>query len=55
MDEEIKTTAEIVTEFIRDVGFPIVAFLLMFYMCFVTMKENTDAINNLADVISLLV
>ena len=39
------------TEFvqtIKDVGFPIAAFLLMWYQSNTTIKECTQAINNLA-------
>lgn len=38
------------TEFvqiIKDVGFPIAAFLLMWYQSNITIKESTQAINNL--------
>ena len=38
------------TEFIqilKDVGFPIAAFLLMWYQANITIKECTQAINNL--------
>jgi len=55
MPEDTKTNVEIITTAIKEVGFPVVAFLLMFYMCFVTLKQNTVAIDNLTDVISLLV
>jgi len=33
---------------ICDVGFPIVAFMLMFYFSFVTVRTNTAAINRLS-------
>lgn len=39
------------TEFaqiVKDVGFPIAAFLLMWYQSNTTIKECTQAINNLA-------
>jgi hypothetical protein len=39
MDEIIKAT--------KEVGFPIVAFLLMFYLNFKTIGKNTDAIKEL--------
>lgn len=37
-----------VVQIIKDVGFPIAAFLLMWYQSNVTIKECTQAINNLA-------
>ena len=33
---------------IKEVGFPIVAFFLMWYMSNSTIKKNTEAINNIA-------
>ena len=36
-----------ITTLIGTVGFPIVAYCMMFYMCNTTIKENTDAINRL--------
>lgn len=36
-----------ITQLIGTVGFPIVAYIMMFYMCNNTIKENTDAINRL--------
>lgn len=36
--------------FINRIGFPIVAFGVMAYMCFVTMKEQTKAIADLKEV-----
>ena len=35
------------TQLISTIGFPIVAYVMMFYMCNTTIKENTDAINRL--------
>ncbi len=40
-----------IVEIIKDVGFPIGAFLLMFYHSNKTVKENTKAINDLKNVI----
>lgn len=37
-----------VVQIIKDVGFPIAAFLLMWYQSNTTIKECTQAINNLA-------
>lgn len=37
-----------VMQIIKDVGFPIAAFLLMWYQSNTTIKECTQAINNLA-------
>lgn len=34
-------------QFVNSVGFPIVAYVMMFYMCNTTIKENTDAITRL--------
>lgn len=34
-------------QFVNAVGFPIVAYVMMFYMCNTTIKENTDAITTL--------
>ncbi len=36
-----------VVQIIKDVGFPIAAFLLMWYQSNTTIKECTQAINNL--------
>lgn len=41
-------------QFISQVGFPIVAFILMYRMVTNQMKENTDAINNNTKIISKL-
>lgn len=38
---------ELITQAISTVGFPIVAFLLMYRMARETIKENTEAVNEL--------
>lgn len=43
---------EFVLKAIKEVGFPIIAFFVIAYMCFVTLEGNTEAINNLSIVIS---
>ena len=40
------------TELISQVGFPIGAFLLMFYFATTTLKENTKAITALKEMIA---
>ena len=40
-----------VTTLIQSLGFPIVAFLLMFWQNNTTIKNNTDAINKLCDML----
>lgn len=37
--------------FINRVGFPIVAFAFMSYMCFFVLKENTKAIESMKEVL----
>lgn len=39
--------ANIVLQAISDVGFPIAAFLLMWYQCYTVVKENTAAITEM--------
>lgn len=42
---------EVVTQLVNNVGFPVAAFLLMFYQNMKlneTLKQNTDAINELS-------
>lgn len=43
MDEFIKL--------ISNVGFPIAAYMMMYYMCNTTIKENTKAVNDCTDLI----
>lgn len=40
-------TAEIIIDVITTVGFPIAAFLLLFWQSTTTIKENTHALNEL--------
>ena len=42
-----------INQLIQNVGFPIVAFLLMWQMATKTMKENTRAINKLGELIRI--
>lgn len=46
-------TSEI-TQIISTVGFPIVAFIMMYYMCNTTIKENSQSTNELRDAINKL-
>lgn len=41
-------------QFVSQVGFPIVAFGMMYYMCNTTVKENTQSTNDLKDAINRL-
>lgn len=43
------------TQFISNVGFPIAAFCAMYYMCNTTLKENTNAIQKCAALISSII
>lgn len=43
----LPTSIRIIMEFIDRVGFPILAFLLMFYLCYVTINKNTQAIEGM--------
>ena len=45
---------EFVLKALKEVGFPIVAFFLMYYMCFTAIDANTEAIESLTRVISLM-
>lgn len=38
-------------QFISNVGFPIAAFCMMFYMCNTTIKENTKVVADCAELI----
>ena len=50
----LNTKLENYSKFIKEVGFPILAFLLMYYMCNATMAENTQAIEELTRAVELL-
>ena len=52
MVDDLELKAEIVSKFIKEVGFPVLMCLCMLYLCFVTIQENTAAIDNLASVIA---
>ena len=44
-----------ITTLISNVGFPIAAFCMMFYMCNTTIKENTKVVSECAELIRSLV
>ena len=44
-----------IVELISNVGFPITAFLLMFWQSTKTIKENTQAIGKLSDTIERII
>lgn len=46
-------TMEFALKSIKEVGFPIIAFFVMAYMCFVTIEANTTALDNLSTAIEL--
>ena len=48
MDPEIATL-------ISNVGFPIAAFCMMFYMCNTTIKENTKVVSECGELIRALI
>lgn len=43
-----------ITQLINAMGFPIVAFIMMYWMCNTTIKENTSSTNELKDAINRL-
>lgn len=47
-------TLEFGLKAVRDVGFPIIAFFVMAYMCFVTIDANTAALDNLTLYLQLM-
>lgn len=47
MCEKCEAYAVILSKFIKDVGFPVFAYLLLFYLTMVTIKDNTTAIEQL--------
>ena len=52
MVEKAELYVTLLTKFIKEVGFPVVAYLLLFYLCMTTIQENTTAIEQLATVIA---
>ena len=42
------------TQLISTVGFPIVAFIMMYWMCNTTIKENSQSTSDLKDAINKL-
>lgn len=44
-----------VIQLISNVGFPIAAFCMMYYMCNTTLKENTKAITDCTELIHSLI
>lgn len=49
------TIVDLVSALVSNVGFPIAAFAAMFWMCNKTMNENTQAINELRQLVQELV
>lgn len=43
-----------ITQLINAVGFPIVAFIMMYWMCNTTIKENSQSTSDLKDAINKL-
>lgn len=43
------------TTLISNVGFPIAAFVMMYYMCNTTLKENTKAVSECTELIKTIV
>ena len=46
---------EDLSQLIGNVGFPIAAFVMMYYMCNTTIKENTKVVADCAEVIRRIV
>lgn len=44
-----------VVQLINQTGFPIVACCALFYLCTTTIKQNTDALKEVSNTLSLLV
>lgn len=44
-----------ISSLVSNVGFPIAAFVMMFYMCNTTIKENTKAVTECAGLIRELI
>lgn len=40
---------------ISNVGFPIAAFVMMYYMCNTTIKENTKVVSDCAELIRMII
>jgi hypothetical protein len=53
-DSNIPQIVKTISYFIKQVGFPIVAFLLMFYMTFYSVQKLTDSVNNQTKVLAEL-
>lgn len=49
---ELPGTLKMVMIFTDRVGFPVLAFLLMFGLCFFTLKNNTEVISQVKDTLS---
>lgn len=49
-DDDLPPYLKWTMNFINRIGFPIVAFGVMSYMCFISIKEQTTAINQLKEV-----
>lgn len=52
--DDIPNSVKVVMTFINRVGFPILAFLIMAYMCFVTLRENTKVLVEVKGTLVLL-
>lgn len=50
----MEDTMNVVSQFVSTVGFPIVAFAAMYYMCNTTIDKMTSAINELKTMITAL-
>lgn len=44
-----------IVQLISNVGFPIAAFCMMYYMCNTTIKENTKVVSDCADLIKNII
>ncbi len=43
------------TQLVSNVGFPIAAFIMMYYMCNTTLKENTKAVSDCSELIKTII
>ena len=53
-ETDIPKIVRVTMSFIDRVGFPVVAFFLMCYMCFVTLKNVTMAITDMARAMTMM-
>ena len=54
MCEKTEAYVRILSKFIKDIGFPTFAFILIFYLCVVTIRENTAALEELTRAIQMM-